>query len=98
MSITIDIDIETASRLPQGWAPWVGSPGLDPQALHTYPGSLLAVGHSGAPFKLHPRFINSCMKVLPPPLLQNTRSAACAQKDRGESCMFIPDGRLCIST
>ena len=30
MSITIEIDIETASRNPQGWAPWVGSPGLNP--------------------------------------------------------------------
>ena len=81
MSITIEIDIETASRLPQGWAPWVGSPGLDPQALHTYPGSLLAEGHSAAPFKLHPRITNSCIKVLPPsPLLLNTRSTARAQK------------------
>ena len=43
MSKTIEIDIETASRLPQGWAPWVGSPGLDPQALHTYLGFLFAV-------------------------------------------------------
>ena len=30
VSITIEIIIETASRLPQGWAPWVGSPGLNP--------------------------------------------------------------------
>ena len=67
MSITIEIDIETASRLPQGWDPLVGSHGLDPQALHTYPGSLLAVGHSAAPFKLHPMITNSCIKVLPLP-------------------------------
>ena len=73
MSITIEIDIETASRLPQGWAPWVGSPGLDPQALHTYSGSLLAVGPSAGPLKLHPRITNSCQKVLLlPPELSHT--------------------------
>ena len=44
MRRTIEIDIETDSRIPQGWAPWVGSSGLDPQALHTYSGSLLSVG------------------------------------------------------
>ena len=65
--MTIEIDIKTASRLPQGWPPWVGSPGLNPQALHTYPGSLLAVGSSAGPLKLHPRITNSCIKVLLPP-------------------------------
>ena len=48
----MSMTIETASRLPQGWAPWVGSPGLDPLALHTYPGSLLAVGPLAGPLKL----------------------------------------------
>ena len=62
MSITIEIDIETASRLPQGWAPWVGSPGLDPQALHTYSGSLLAVGPSAGPVKLHTRITRILVK------------------------------------
>ena len=66
MNITIEIDIETASRLPKGWSPWVGSPWLDPHALHTYPGSLLAVGPLAGPLKLHPRMTNFCQKVLPP--------------------------------
>ena len=67
MSITIEIDIETDSRIPQGWAPWVGSSGLDPQALHTYSGSLLVVGALAGQLKLHPRITNSCQKLLLPP-------------------------------